>query len=308
MNFDFDETQYALRDLARELFARESPPARVRGFSDGKPLDRNAWKTMAEAGLVGITVPEEFGGAGGNEIDLTLVYEEAGRSALPDPLLETTGIVAPLIAEHGDESLRQRLLPAIASGEVIAAVHDGDWAAEADLLVRFDRGQVHVVESGRDVLVASDAAMQRAFGQAFFGSAALLNGVAMHLLDTTVAYVKEREQFGRPVGSFQAIKHKLASMHTTIESSRAATWYAGYALATGVTDASIASAIAKIAANDSEALCNGEALQCHGGIGFTWEHDLHLWLKRGIGLRSQFGTSVELRRNLAEFHELEELV
>jgi alkylation response protein AidB-like acyl-CoA dehydrogenase len=289
MKFDFDDTQYALRDLAREIFAKESPPARLREIRDGKPIDRRVWKTMAEAGITGITVPESYGGAGGTALDLTLVYEEAGRSALPEPLLELTGIAAPVIAAHGTDEQRERWLPAIASGD-----------AEAD--VRID---------GEDVLVGDDriaGAFHDAYANAFSGTASLLNGVAMRLLEMTTEYVKDRRQFGKPIGSFQAVKHKLASMHVAIASSRPAAWYAAYALATGMDGASIAACVAKIAANDTEELCNGEALQCHGGIGFTWEHDLHLWLKRGMELRGTYGSSAQLRRNLVRAHTLDELL
>jgi alkylation response protein AidB-like acyl-CoA dehydrogenase len=301
VRFDFTDTQYALRDLARDLFARESPPSRLRGLWDGKPFDRTVWKKMSEAGITGITVPETYGGAGGNELDLALVYEEAGRAALPEPLLETTGIAAPIIAAYGSDDQRQHWLPAIASGEAIIAVDGGSYTYEADasLVIVDDEVRLDGEPIG-DVHVP-------AYGRAFFGTASLLNGVAMHLLETTLAHVKDREQFGKPVGSFQAIKHKLADMHVGIESSRPATWYAAYAIANDSQGASIAAAVAKIAANDTEAFCNGEALQCHGGIGFTWEHDLHFWLKRGMALRSSFGSSAALRRQLLRVHTIEEL-
>jgi alkylation response protein AidB-like acyl-CoA dehydrogenase len=97
-------------------------------------------------------------------------------------------------------------------------------------------------------------------------------------------------------------------MHVAIESSRPATWYAAYATAKALDAATVDACIAKIAANDAEALCNAEALQCHGGIGFTWEDDLHLWLKRGMVLRSTFGTSRELRANLVRMHHWNELL
>jgi alkylation response protein AidB-like acyl-CoA dehydrogenase len=336
VNFDFDDTQYALRDMARDLFAKESPTTRVRELWDGKPFDRRVWKTMADAGIVGLTVPDEFGGSGGTDLDLALVYEEAGRACLPEPLLETTGIAAPIIALFGNDALHERWLPAIASGDAIAAVQTSEgepvvWGAEADVLVAAREGAVHVVAregftstpvasldparplarvdartDGDTQLVIPDA-MEQLFKRAFVGSAGMLNGIAMHLLATTVAYVKEREQFGRPVGSFQAVKHKLASMHVAIESSRPAAWYAAYAVANGIEEG-IPATVAKIAANDAEELCNTEALQCHGGIGFTWEHDLHLWLKRGMTLRGSFGTSRELRIKMPKFHTWDELL
>jgi len=306
MNFDFDDTQYALRDLARDLFTRESPPARVREIREGKPLGRAVWKTMADAGICGITVPESYGGASGGEIDLVLVYEEAGRAALPEPLLDTTGIAAPVIARFGSDDLRKRWLPAIAAGDAIIAFREGDaepaWVSEADAVLSVRDGSAYLDDE------RLEGGFVPALARAFSGTASLMNGVAMRLLEMTTSYVKDRTQFGKPVGSFQAVKHKLASMHVAIESSRPAAWYAAYALANGDPKASIAACVAKIAANDTEEFCNGEALQCHGGIGFTWEHDLHLWLKRGMELHGSFGRSHELRRNLVRAHTLEELL
>jgi alkylation response protein AidB-like acyl-CoA dehydrogenase len=324
VNFDFDETQYALRDLARDLFSRESPPSRLRGLWDGKPWDRGVWRTMAEAGLCGITVPEAYGGTGGSEIDLALVAEEAGRAALPEPLVETVAIAAPAIRELGSEDVRERWLPAIASGEAIVAVEgpsDGyaAWAGEADLVICVRDGTAHALpreryqaaplpaidparplyrveaETGPDTALAGPLDWSRAL----CGTAGVLNGIAMRLLEMTLEHVKAREQFGRPVGSFQAVKHKLADMHAAIASARPAAWYAAYAITTGAGDAGDAAAVARVAAGNAEALCNRESLQCHGGMGFTWEHDLHLWLKRGIVLRSAFGDPAVHRRTIA---------
>src|ERR1043166_2319725 len=103
-----------MRDLAADLFEKESPPSRLRALWDGAPWDRRVWETLAKAGLTGLTVPEEYGGAGGTEVDLVLVLEEAGRAALPEPLLETVAVAAPLIAEAGTEKQRREWLPRIA--------------------------------------------------------------------------------------------------------------------------------------------------------------------------------------------------
>lgn len=325
MNFDFDDTQYLLRDLARDLFAKESPPSRIRELWEGAPFDRRVWKTMADAGIVGLTVPEEFGGSGGDELDLTLVYEEAGRSGLPEPLLETTGVAVPLIASSSRQ-VQERWLPAIAAGDAIVAVQaPGEplvaWAGEADAVIVHNDGRLHL--AARDAFTATKAAAtdparplstidvdlskttplegcdpQNLVARGAFGAAAMLNGIAMQLLERTIAYVKDREQFGRPVGSFQAVKHKLATMHQLIETSRPAAWYAAYALARGLPDSDTAVHVAKVAAVRTEEFCNAEALQCHGGIGFTWEDDLHLWLKRGMTLRSTWGTARQHRRHL----------
>src|SRR5438132_10362225 len=118
MDFDFSEEQYALRDLARELFQRESPPSLVRSlWSEQEPRDDKVWRTIAEAGLLGITVPEEFGGLGGDEVDLALVLEEAGRAALPEPLLETVAVAVPAMSEGGTDEQKREWLPHIATGE-----------------------------------------------------------------------------------------------------------------------------------------------------------------------------------------------
>ena len=111
-------------------------------------------------------------------------------------------------------------------------------------------------------------------------------------------HVKSRTQFDRPVGSFQAVKHKLAEVHVMVEASRPAAWYAAYAIAQGLPDRDTAVHVAKAAANDAHRRANVEALQLHGGIGFTWEHDLHLWLKRGNALEAAYGSSAEHRRAL----------
>ena len=275
---------------------------------------------MADAGIVGLTVPEEFGGSGGNELDLTLVYEEAGRAGLPEPLLETTGIAVPLLA--GSE-LAAEWLPRIAAGDAIVAVQEPGvpmtaWARQADAVIVDVDGAPHLAETGAftatSVPAADPARPLAAFevngkttplggwdgttARGALGTAALLNGIAMQLLERTVAYVKDREQFGRPVGSFQAVKHKLATMHQLIATSRPAAWYAAYALAHDLPDADTAARVAKVAAVRTEEFCNAEALQCHGGIGFTWEDDLHLWLKRGMTLRSAWGTARQHRTHL----------
>jgi alkylation response protein AidB-like acyl-CoA dehydrogenase len=327
VDFDFSEEQYALRDLARELFQRESPPSRVRSlWTEQEPRDEKVWRTIAEAGLLGITVPEEFGGLGGDEVDLALVLEEAGRAALPEPLVETVAIAAPLIAEGGTDQLRADWLPSIASGDALATVklQTEPFAVDADvadLLLLEREGDLHAIPRGsfsarrvpsedgaRRIFVVDaetndatrmpgDAGSARLRGAA--ATATVLNGIAMRLLELTLEHVTSRKQFDRPVGSFQAVKHKLAEAHVGVEASRPAAWHAAYAIAKGEPGAEVAARVAKVAANDAQRRANVEALQLHGGIGFTWEHDLHLWLKRGNALEAAYGSSAEHRRALA---------
>jgi alkylation response protein AidB-like acyl-CoA dehydrogenase len=328
VEFDFTAEQQALRDLSRDLFEKESPPSRLRELWDGAEREPSVWRAMAGVGLTGLTVAEEHGGMGGDDVDLALVLEEAGRAALPEPLLETVGIATPLLAEAGTPEQAAEWLPRIAGGEAVATVAFAGApfavdAGEADLLIaEAGGGELHALPRGSfeatkvesedraRLLYAvswepSEATRMpgdagRARLRAAAGAAGVLNGISTKMLDMTLAYVKTRNQFGRPVGSFQAVKHKLADSHALVESARAATWYAAYAIAHSQPDAALAASVAKAYAGDAAAAANRAALQAHGGIGFTWEHDLHLWLKRGKALEQSYGSASEHRRVIAD--------
>jgi alkylation response protein AidB-like acyl-CoA dehydrogenase len=330
MNFDFSDDQYQLRDAARDFFSGESSPAHVRAMWESDTgRSPQLWAKMVEMGFVGLTIPEEHGGLGMNEVDLVLILEEAGKAALPEPLLENTAVAAPTLLEAGTDEQRKEWLPRIAAGEAIATVQLGNHlvadAHIADLLLCEIDGDLHAipkerfnatpqesmdgarrvftveVEAGDDTRMAADAdSLSKAFDRGAWATAAFLNGVAQAELDMTVAYVKEREQFGRPIGSFQAVKHKLAETLLVVESAKAAIWYAAYAIATDQPDRSQAVSVAKSYSSDAEMKANYESLQCHGGIGFTWEHDLHLWLKRGKALSNAYGSARWHRDRLAQ--------
>jgi len=324
IDFEFTNEQRALRDVARDLFAKQSPPSLIRERWKGN-RDEKLWRALAEVGLLGITIPEQFGGAGGDETDAVLVLEEAGRAALPEPFAETL-LAARLIQLNSSDVLRESWLPRIANGDVLATVAmETDpfvaYAAEADLIVLIDTSGARLLtqddvkakpvrsQDPARLLYSIEAkrgerlTLTTPAARAAAAIAAVQLGGAKKLLDMTVDYVKERKQFGKPVGSFQAVKHKLAKVHTAIEDARPAAWYAAYALAHDLPDAARAASVAKVAASRAEALANAEALQCHAGIGFTWEHDLHIWLKRGLALQPAFGTPAEHRAMLAREEE-----
>jgi alkylation response protein AidB-like acyl-CoA dehydrogenase len=326
VDFAFSDEQRALQALARELFEQESPPSRIRTlWSEEGPRDDKVWRTMGEAGLLGLTVPERYGGFGGDEVDLALVLEEAGRAALPEPMVETVAVGAPLLAAAGTEEQQREWLPRIAGGDALVTVQLGGApfvvdADVADLLLVVWMDELHAVPGDRlevrrvrsedgsrrifEVNAQTDDSTRMAGGmpeieeavrRAAAATAGVLNGVALRLLEMTLDHVKSRKQFDRAVGSFQAVKHKLASVHVGLESSRAAAWYAAYAIANGTQDRDIAAHVAKASAGEAEHLANMEALQCHAGIGFTWEHDLHIWLKRGLALEAAYGSAAEHR-------------
>ena len=331
MDFDFSEDQYALRDGARDFFTGECPPTHVRAMWDDETGRSDAlWRSMAETGFVGLTVPEEHDGLGMNEVDLVLILEEAGRVALPEPLIETTAVGVPLLLEAGTADQQSEWLPRIASGEarVTVSLEGEPLVADAHVaeLLLLQRGdELHAVpkdrfnatfqpsfdgarrlftveaETGAETRMdGGREAATRAYDRAAAATAAFLNGLSQTMLDRSVAYVKERQQFGRAVGSFQSVKHMLAETVLVTETSKAAGWYAAYALATDAADRSEAASIAKSYAAEAERIANRNSLQAHGGIGFTWEHDLHLYLKRGKALEQAYGSPRAHRARLAE--------
>ncbi len=154
-----------------------------------------------------------------------------------------------------------------------------------------------------DVLAADEAEIQWLTDAAAVLSAADSLGVGERLLDMTAGYVKVREQFGRPLGSFQSVKHKVADMLTTLKGARAATYYAAMALDAGVAGATAAASVAKAFTTEGVAALAGEALQTHGGIGFTWEHDLHLYLRRAKVNEMLYGAPAEHYERLVTLME-----
>jgi alkylation response protein AidB-like acyl-CoA dehydrogenase len=324
VRFDFTAEQIAFRDAVRELLARECPPARVRAAWDGRDTEPLAvWPQLAKMGVVGMTAPERWGGLGLGELDLILVLEECGRSALPEPLLETTAVAIPLLDEVASDTLKDRWLGAAAAGKAVLTVglaSNGPLVVEArraHLLLLERDGEVHAVERERATLTAEPsvdgarrlyrvdwtpsaetrlasgprarAALDDALDRGAVGAAAQILGASRHLLDLTVEYVKVRTQFGKAIGSFQAVKHQLADALVGIELARPAVYRAAYALAHRERDRAVHVSTAKALASDAGRRAARAALQCHGAIGYSYEYDLHLWMKRVWTLAAAWG-------------------
>ena len=258
--------------------------------------------------------------------DTVLVLEEAGRSALPEPLGDTL-VAASVLAATRDVPGVDDWLRRIAGGEATvgvqldeATVYDADRHAavlvvadEALWLAPTAAATIEVLR-GEDqsrrpcrlapdldaaIRLGGDDAVARARDLAAAATAAELVGVCAHLLDEAVAYAKVRRQFATPIGAFQAVAHELADMFVLLESARGAARHAARRLAVDAADAPRAARVAKAAANDAARRIETSALQLFGGIGFTWEHDLHLWLKRALALQARHGTTRTLRAALA---------
>ncbi|WP_159073585.1 acyl-CoA dehydrogenase family protein [Streptomyces sp. RTd22] len=271
--------------------------------------------TFAGIGLPLLAVPEESGGAGMTETDVVLIVEEAGYADVPVPIAETVGVVAPMVARYGTAEQRERWLPALAAGDSLGATMcpSGGIGTRrgADLVLVEHAGRVCVTEAGAlaaggvawtgSALGEPETSVEELRTRGAWVTAALLNGVARRLLELSVEQARTREQFGAPIGSFQAVKHMLADMAAGVESARPTAWSAARALAADDPGSGLAAAVAKAVASRAGALANDHALQIHGGMGFTREHPLHRWLLYGHELQSRWGSAATHQAALGGF-------
>lgn len=280
MRFAWTDDQVAFRDAARDLLTKGGE-----------------WSDLEAMGVPSVLVPESDGGLGLDECFLVPVLEETGRVALAAPIVETAMVAAPL-------GVTGRLVTASWRGEPAPWVADAEAALVVDddavrLLDPVDAEPLDVVDPGRragrlrvdgaTVVTDDPAAVALAFDRAVLGSAAQLVGLSRTMLDLAVAHVTDRHQFGVPIGSFQAVKHHLANARIAIEFAAPAVaraaWSTAHEAPTRARDVSMAKALA----TDAATVTGRAALQCHGAIGYTVEHDLHLSLKRSWALARSWG-------------------
>ena len=315
--------EFALTEEQQELAATVRSLLEKRGDPRAERYDESRWSTLCEQiGVAALNVPEEHDGFGASLFESLVVLEEVGRALVPSPLLSTLVTSEALLA-GADDDAQARLLPRLAAGEVAAFVDgdapvlDGDLATVVVLAT--DDGLYEVSDAGttwtpsmdqtiRLATVTGGAATRigdgprarhRARQVGAVGCAALAAGLATRALEMTVAYSKERVQFGRPIGSFQALKHRMADMLVLAEMSRSASWAASYAVATHADDADQLTHVAKSYCTDALARIAAETVQLHGGIAITWEHDAHLVFKRAHALTHLFGAPHLHRRAAA---------
>lgn len=324
MRFAFTDDQKLFRDTLRALLEKECTADVVRRAwsreSDGRSA--SLWSKLAELGVVGFAVPEVHGGLGLSEIDFVLLLEESGRAALPEPIVETSAVGVPLLVESASAELCAAWLPRVATGQARLAVGLADAAFVADahvadlLLLEHDdelhalpREQVklvpeHSVDGARRLFrvtwspsvasrvasgPAARAVLARAFDRGALAVSAMLLGLARHLIDVTVEYAKVRKQFGSAIGSFQAVKHHLADALVKLEFARPVVYRAAYSMSRATGDGPLHVSMAKAYASQAAHLAARAALQCHGAIGYSYEHDLHLWMKRVWALSAAWG-------------------
>ena len=309
MRFAFTEEQTAFRDVVRELLAKECPPAVVRAaWAPGAGRVGRAWAALGEMGALGMLAAESAGGLGLTYVDLVLLLEETGYVALPEPIVEHAAVAMPLLSAPeqflgGNETIsapffHEPVVPFADRADRLLLVHDGSWflvpsgdavltpIQSVDGARRLARVQWEPAGQG---VVGEGAAAAAAFDRGALGTAAQLVGLTRRMLDMTVEYVTERRQFGVPIGSFQAIKHHLADARIALEFARPLVYRAAWSIAVDDDDAAVHVSMAKATSSDAAVLMAKHALQCHGAIGYSYEYDLHLYMKRAWALATAWG-------------------
>ncbi|MCX4551412.1 acyl-CoA dehydrogenase [Streptomyces sp. NBC_01500] len=317
MGIGITQEQRELADAVRGLLAREAPAEEVRKLLDappGTPGRPAYWDALAGQGLLGAHLPEEYGGGGGGLPDLAVVLEEAGRAALPGPYLPTV-LASAVLHRAGRPDLAAPLADGRWTGAVAPGA-EGDpvlGGAEADLVVlRYGGGWAAVDAAALDIQVQQgvdptrptagvrvrdavpadrmltlDDPLVTDLAAVLFAAEAC--GTAAWALHTATEHAKVREQFGRPIGQFQAVKHLCADMLLRVEQARALTWDAARAADDRPEVRGLVAALAAGAALDAAYSCAKDCIQILGGIGFTWEHDAHIHLRRALVARQLLG-------------------
>ncbi|GAA2507931.1 acyl-CoA dehydrogenase family protein [Streptomyces longisporus] len=316
MRFLLDDEQRAFARSLDAMLTAADTPSIVRDWSRGRHASGRAlWSRLAEAGVFALAVPEEYGGLGPRPVEVAVAFVELGRHAVPGPVVETVAAAA-LLAALDDTGPAKRLLPALASGESAATLATGPYALDADMAdVRLtvvtrdaelrlapppgrphpslDRARRLFAPAAGGELLAAGAQVSGAVTQGLtwgrLAAAAQCLGLGLALLDQTVAYARQRTQFGVPIGSFQAVRHQLADARIALEFARPLLFGAALTM----TPADVAAA--KVTASEAAYTTARTALQLHGAIGYTAEYDLSLWLTKARALRTAWGGPEECR-------------
>ncbi len=354
MNFDLSEEQEMLQETVKQFLENECPATTLREIFDGDAgFAEGLWKGMAEMGIAGLHLPEEFGGAGLEILDLAVVSEALGYMAAPGPFLGHA-LAGLAIATGGSDAQKKEWLPKLATGDAVGTValaeEGGGWLPDqwtlpagdeltgtknhvifgnhADVIVvGVAGGGLALVEKGASGLEIRDiegADRTRRLTQLTFagtpaqtlpeGAAAAIQvrdvalvllaadafGGASRLVEMSVEYAKTREQFGVTIGHFQALKHQLANMAVEVEPSRGLYWYAAHAMDHVQDESERTAAVAKAHITDRYMQVARDAVEAHGGIGFTWECDVQIWFKRAMFDRAYMGNPAVHRERAAQ--------
>ena len=357
MNLDFSDDQKQLQDQIRRFLTEKCTPAVVRaGLEGGEPFARDLYRGLGEMGVLGVAIPEAYGGVGLSHLELCLAAEELGRALAPVPVASSIYLAAEFLLQAGSEAQKKAWLPRLASGEAVGTfafvegqgrmtpdkiaavvrdgrlsgakspVPDGDIADLAIVAARSGAGRgetainLFIVDLNgagvsRETLASIDPTRSQA-RLAFEGAPAERLGgegegwaIASQVMDRAAIlmafeqvggadralsmardYALDRMAFGRQIGSFQAIKHMLADMYVSATLARSNCYYGAWALASGSSELPVAAATARVSATQAFQHCAKNNIQVHGGMGFTWAFDCHLFYRRSNALALALGS------------------
>lgn len=324
MDFTFTEDQLLFCDNIKNFLKNEVTPDAIRKtWQTDTGRDPALWQKLVDLGLTGMLVPEKFGGLGMNELDFVLLAQECGRVALPEPLVETVMVAVPLLASLADHDGRcAQLLEKIATGERKVAIgHAANNlvcdAHVADFILLPSGNQIHLVPRENVKLVAQESVdpsrrlfsvewktteetclasgaegvslLAASLNRGALGAAAQLIGLAEAMVQITVKYTSDRRQFGTAIGANQALKHHMANCAVKSEFAKPALYRAAYTVSKRPVHADFAVSHAKVAAGEAALLAAKNSIQSHGAMGYTWECDLHIWMKRAWALDKFWG-------------------
>lgn len=334
MDFTFDDQQLAFRDAIRKFLMVEAAPEWLREIWEthsGRSSELRG--KLADQGLTALSVPEEFGGIGQNDLDWILVHQELGYYAIPDSLTDTAYLAVYLLKKMpSDLALKRKWLPLIAEGKArVAVAHPQNPlvadAEMADLLLLHHDGEVHALRRDQVQLTANASIdMSRrlyrvewtptretrvcpanpgrdlwdgVLNRGALALAAQLLGLTHRMLDLGVDHAAQRKQFGKPVGSFQAVKHHLADVAVKAEFAEPVIHRAAYAVSQELPDRAAFVSQAKLAAGEAARLAARRSIQVHGAMGYTWEADLQMFVKRAWALDSAYGDRIFHKQRVA---------
>ena len=291
MDFAFTEEQEQLRQEARSFLAQNPEPQ---------------WSQLAELGWLGVSIPEEHGGAGLGFLEEAVLFEELGRALYAGPYFSTIGLALP--------ALRDEQLARVASGEERwSAEVDGlvpdlaavDWVVTDEEAARAEGETVPTMDETRPLGRLANGDREPLAGsldrpRTLAALACEAVGIAQKALELGVQHAQERQQFGKPIGVYQAVSHKLADTYVETELARSLAYWAAWCVAGRDEQAPVAAAAAKAFASETAVAACERAIQVHGGIGFTWEHELHRYYKRAQWVQAFMGFPSALRAEVAD--------
>lgn len=282
MNFLFCEDQLALVETIRDYLSGTHGPEVLRSLDSTGGRDPAIWQGLTDMGLLGLLVPEAQDGLGLGLVDAALIAAECGRFCVSEPIVDTAFVGVLWLLSKGETSQMADIVAGKVKLPLPHAINP--WVADSDGVALASVDPLRVLTKGNgedDAYLLNLAALM---------TAAQLVGLADAMLHQAVEYAKIRTQFGQPIGAFQAIKHQLASCAVATEFAKPVVWRAAAAMQDRLDTAPIHVSHAKIAATDAAIQMAETAIQVHGAMGYTYEVDLHFWMKRSWALAGAWGS------------------